>query len=224
MQNFWHLFNGPGSSQNHLSAYSIREQRTLEAFWPPLSLEGWETNNIQKVGLVWDASQRKHLQNLRIVRAVRRFPRKTDITSAAPGFFPQRKLTFIDPSPGTTYAPQPAWILLRNPAIFLSFSLTSFSSPDHRNLAAGINPDVSKATQRTYSVEVLHSLQIISCHIWQIIKARRNSNHRLGTLWFSEHYEKVHLKNLTETLQLKGGESTNDLQAFPRRNVSMSEL
>lgn len=69
-----------------------------------------------------------------------------------------------------------------------------------------------------------HSLKTRSHGICQIIGARRNSNHRLGTFCSPEHNQKIHLKNLTETLQLKGGESINDLQAVPRRNVDVFEL
>lgn len=69
-----------------------------------LALKGCETNNIEKVSLLWDASQSKHLQNLRTVRAVGRFPRKANSSSAAPGdnhqgFFPQRKVNFHKPLP-----------------------------------------------------------------------------------------------------------------------------
>lgn len=230
--------NGPGSSQNLPSAYFIREQWTLAEPWPPLSLEGCETNNILKVVLVWDASQSKHLQNLRTVRAVEGSQGKQHLCSTrgqAPRifrvcfFFHRESWTFINPPQEPPILPSLHgffWerITYQIPQILLSSSLTFFSPPDHRNLAAGISPDVSKAIQRTYSAEVLHSLKTVSCGVCQIIRARRNSNHRLSTLCSPEDNQNIHLRNLTETLQLKRQESTDDLQAIPRRNVSMSEL
>lgn len=49
-------------------------------------------------------------------------------------------------------------------------------------------------------------------------------NHRLGTSCSPIHNWKVHLKKLTEILQSEGCESNKELQAVPRKNVSMSEL
>lgn len=66
-----------------------------------LALKGCETNNIQEVGLVWDASQSKHLQSLRTVRAIetskeRAKENKQRLCSTRGQplgvFFPQRKL------------------------------------------------------------------------------------------------------------------------------------
>lgn len=125
---FWHSFNGPGSSQNLLSAFFKREQETLAELWPLL---GCETTFRR---WVWS----KMLHRTSTYKTSEGPQEKPSAPSATPGdnhqvvfFFHKERWTFINPSPRTTNAPQPEWIPLRedyisNPANSFIFLLNLF--------------------------------------------------------------------------------------------------
>lgn len=90
-----------------------------------LALKGCETNNTDKVSLVTDASEQSEGSQEKQTAPLQHQGTTTRV------FFHRDRWTFINPSPKTTNAPQPAWILLRedyisNPEIFSIFLLNLF--------------------------------------------------------------------------------------------------
>lgn len=89
-----------------------------------LALKGCETNNIDKVSLVWDASEQSEGSQEKQTAPLQHQGTTTRV------FFHRDRWTFINPSPKTTNAPQPARILredyISNTEIFSIFLLNLF--------------------------------------------------------------------------------------------------
>lgn len=119
---FWHLFHGPGSSQNLPSAYFKRKQETLAELWPLLCFQGLK-NKHSEGGFGLRCFTEQALTNPLNSQSSQKTPKKNKQhlcnTRGQPSgfalvfFFHKESWSFINPSPRTTNAPQPEWIRLR---------------------------------------------------------------------------------------------------------------